>query len=142
MHKSLSVRSNLVLPIFFLGTFVLRLLWRTPTPWVPVFLMAIAGVLCGIAVGRHILRSKDLLSDAESEHDANTVLFKSRSKFVTPIVLLVGAAIVARIYREDHAFQLVTTSIFGFVAAYFLTKLAAIYVLNKTEGDQGVRPAA
>ena len=143
MQKPLTIRTNLLLASIYPFLLALRFIGAHHIHWVPIILMAAAGVATGLLAARAILKSKDALLGAESEAEVNAILRQSSGP---PMVLLgsisaVGVVVIAVAYRDPY-FWTALTSFFALVTAYFLARFIAIYRLNKGISGQDVHPAA
>jgi hypothetical protein len=143
VQKSLTVRANLLPVSLFLLLLALRFIGSHPVHWVPITVMAVAGVVIGVLAGRSILRSKDALLGAESEPEVNAILRRTSG---LPSALLgsisaIGVFVIAVIYRDPY-FWTALTSFFVLANAYVLVRLVAIYRLNSDTNSRNVQPAA
>jgi hypothetical protein len=119
--------------------FALRVFGSHPTHWVPIVLLALAGVVVGVFEVRAILRSKDALFTAGSKEEVEAVLGTSRMIFLGAIA---GGSSVAisQAYGDDYRTSL--TSFFALAASFFLVRLIAIYRLNRRFAAPNDQPVA
>jgi hypothetical protein len=141
--KSLTIRINLLLAGIFPLMFALRFVGSHEVHWLPIALMAVAGVAIGALAGRAILKSRSALLGAKSESDVNAILRRSS---VLPMAMLgstsaIGIVAIALAYR-DPLFWTALTSFFALASCYFITRLFAIISLNRSVSAQGAQPAA
>jgi hypothetical protein len=143
VQKSLTVRSNLPLAGLLSFMFALRFIGSHSIHWIPITLMAVAGVAIGLLAGRAILLSRSALLGAESESEVNAILRDSSGRAMALLgsVSVIGVAVIALKYR-DPFFWTAFTAFFALATAYFGTRFLAIYRLNRGVSGRGAQPAA
>jgi len=143
VQRSLSIGTNVLNAGASLALLLLRFLGSDAIHWVPLILMAVAGIAIGFVAGRGILQSQNDLIDANSEREVNATL---REHSAQPMLLLglftiFGVGTIALIYRDAFAWTALT-SFLGLLTAFFLARLVAIYKLNKRADRRIAEPAA